>query len=224
MKAMILAAGYGKRLLPLTKDIPKPLLKIGNKTLIEHNINNLIESGFSDIVINVSHLSKLVEDHVKNKFPNNNILFSFEEKPLGTGGGVLKALNILGAEPFLLINSDIYHCISFTNFPKTTEAAHLIGVPNPDHNRNGDFSIKNENMVEVQDGLNELTWSGISLINPIIFNENVFDVESFNIWKGVLPKYINNGKVTAHKSSEFWIDVGTQDRLKLANTLHNEEN
>ena len=224
MKAMILAAGYGKRLLPLTKDIPKPLLKIGNKTLIEHNINNLIESGFSDIVINVSHLSKLVEDHVKNKFPNNNILFSFEEKPLGTGGGVLRAINTLGTKPFLLINSDIYHCIDLTNLPKTTKAAHLIGVPNPDHNRNGDFSIKGENLVEVQDGLNELTWSGISIINPIIFIENVFDDEFFNMWKGVLPKYINNGEVTAHKSSEFWIDVGTQDRLKLANVLHNEEN
>ncbi|MFL2689911.1 MAG: sugar phosphate nucleotidyltransferase, partial [Gammaproteobacteria bacterium] len=87
MKAMILAAGYGKRLLPLTKDTPKPLLKVGNKTLIERNINNLLESGFSEIVINVSHLSKLIEGHVKEKFPKNNILFSFEERPLGTGGG-----------------------------------------------------------------------------------------------------------------------------------------
>ena len=79
MKAMILAAGYGKRLLPLTKDTPKPLLKVGNKTLIERNINNLLESGFSEIVINVSHLSKLIEVHVKEKFPKKNILFSFEK-------------------------------------------------------------------------------------------------------------------------------------------------
>ena len=97
MKAMILAAGFGKRLLPLTKDTPKPLLKVGNQSLIQRNINFLIQNGFSDIVINISHLGELIEDHVRNNFPKDNISFSYENRPLGTGGGILNALKILGS-------------------------------------------------------------------------------------------------------------------------------
>ena len=92
MKAMILAAGFGKRLLPLTENLPKPMLKVGDQTLIERNINYLIKNGFSEIIINVSHHGDLLIEHVNNIFPDHNILFSIEEKPLGTGGGVLNAL------------------------------------------------------------------------------------------------------------------------------------
>ena len=223
MKAMILAAGFGKRLMPLTQDTPKPLLKIGNESLIQRNINFLIKNGFSDIVINISYLGDLIEDHIKNVFPNSNILFSYEDRPLGTGGGILNALKILGSETFLLINSDIYHDIDIQNLPNTTDAAHLIGVKNPSHNEQGDFSLT-KNKVFIKENTNDLTWSGISLINPIIFEENIFESNSFNIWKSVLPKYIKKGMVTGQESYESWIDVGTLDRLKLANTVHNEEN
>ena len=98
MKAMILAAGYGRRLLPITNKIPKPLLKVGEQTLLERNINCLISSGFSEIIINVSHLSKLIINFVENTFPNQNILFSQEDQPLGTGGGILNALDLIGNE------------------------------------------------------------------------------------------------------------------------------
>ena len=223
MKAMILAAGFGKRLMPLTQDTPKPLLKVGNESLIQRNINFLIKNGFSDIVINISYLGDLIEDHIKNVFPNSNILFSYEDRPLGTGGGILNALKILGSETFLLINSDIYHDIDIQNLPNTTDAAHLIGVKNPSHNEQGDFSLT-KNKVFIKEDVNDLTWCGISLINPIIFEENVFESNSFNIWKSVLPKYIKKGMVTGQESYESWIDVGTLDRLKLANTVHNEEN
>jgi len=223
MKAMILAAGFGKRLMPLTQDTPKPLLKVGNESLIQRNINFLIKNGFSDIVINISYLGELIEDHIKNVFPNSNILFSYEDRPLGTGGGILNALKILGSETFLLINSDIYHDIDIQNLPNTTDAAHLIGVKNPSHNEQGDFSLT-KNKVFIKENTNDLTWSGISLINPIIFEENIFQSNSFNIWKSVLPKYIKKGMVTGQESYESWIDVGTLDRLKLANTVHNEEN
>ena len=168
MKAMILAAGFGKRLMPLTQDTPKPLLKVGNESLIQRNINFLIKNGFSDIVINISYLGDLIEDHIKNVFPNSNILFSYEDRPLGTGGGILNALKILGSETFLLINSDIYHDIDIQNLPNTTDAAHLIGVKNPSHNEQGDFSLT-KNKVFIKENINDLTWSGISLINPIIF-------------------------------------------------------
>ncbi|MGB1838740.1 MAG: nucleotidyltransferase family protein, partial [Gammaproteobacteria bacterium] len=109
MKAMILAAGLGKRLRPLTNTIPKPNLMVGNKSLIQRNIELLIQNGFDEIVINVFHLKSLVKDHVISMFPNTKITFSDEVELLGTGGGVKQALNYLGDESFLLINADICH-------------------------------------------------------------------------------------------------------------------
>ena len=113
MKAMILAAGYGKRLLPITEKTPKPLLKIGEVTLIQRNIQHLIENGFSEIIINVSHLGEHIKKHVDEVFPNENILFSFEDIPLGTGGGILKALHLLGDKSFLLMITPIIFSILF---------------------------------------------------------------------------------------------------------------
>ena len=108
------------------------------------------------------------------------------------------------------------------NLPKDIEAAHLIGVSNPEHNPNGDFSI-NESIVEIKKDHNNLTWSGISIINPIIFRENSFETKTFNMWDTVLPKYISTNKVTGHISSELWIDVGTPERLNLANRVYNDK-
>ena len=223
MKVMILAAGYGKRLLPLTKETPKPLLKIGDKTLIQHNIEHLIKNDFTEFVINISHLGHMIENHVKEKFSNINIEFSNEDQPLGTGGGILNAIDLLGDENFLVMNSDIFHKIDIKNLPKEIDAAHLIGVPNPSHNQEGDFCIKDNNKVAI-DEFNDLTWSGISIINPIICKEKNFSSGSFNIWDTVLPNYLNNGNVSAHKSNDLWIDVGTHERLKLANSLYNDQN
>ena len=222
MKAMVLAAGFGKRLSPLTDTLPKPLIKVGDQSLIQRNINYLIDNGFSEIIINVSHHSDQVINHVKEIFPNINILFSIEDKPLGTGGGILKALPIIGTKPFLLINSDIFHNIDIKDLPQDTKAAHLIGVPNPKHNEDGDFSLKKD-LIEIKDGKNSLTWCGISIINPIIFNESNFESKSFNIWDTVLPSYIEEGVVTGEESSGLWVDVGTPERLKLANSVYNDK-
>ena len=222
MKAMVLAAGFGKRLSPLTDTLPKPLIKVGDQSLIQRNINYLIDNGFSEIIINVSHHSDQVINHVKEIFPNINILFSIEDKPLGTGGGILNALPIIGSKPFLLINSDIFHKIDIKELPQDTKAAHLIGVPNPEHNADGDFSLK-KNLIEIKDGKNSLTWCGISIINPIIFNESNFESNSFNIWDTVLPSYIEEGVVTGEESSGLWVDVGTPERLKLANSVYNDK-
>ena len=222
MKAMVLAAGFGKRLSPLTDTLPKPLIKVGDQSLIQRNINYLIDNGFSEIIINVSHHSDQVINHVKEIFPNINILFSIEDKPLGTGGGILNALPIIGSKPFLLINSDIFHNIDIKDLPQDTKAAHLIGVPNPEHNADGDFSLKKD-LIEIKDGKNSLTWSGISIINPIIFNESNFESKSFNIWDTVLPSYIEEGVVTGEESLGLWVDVGTPERLKLANSVYNDD-
>tara|TARA_Y100000996_G_scaffold79313_1_gene53981 strand:- start:392 stop:1060 length:669 start_codon:yes stop_codon:yes gene_type:complete len=222
MKAMVLAAGFGKRLSPLTDTLPKPLIKVGDQSLIQRNINYLIDNGFSEIIINVSHHSDQVINHVKEIFPNINILFSIEDKPLGTGGGILKALPLIGTKPFLLINSDIFHNIDIKDLPQDTKAAHLIGVPNPEHNADGDFSLKKD-LIEIKDGKNSLTWCGISIINPIIFNESNFESKSFNIWDTVLPSYIEEGVVTGEESLGLWVDVGTPERLKLANSVYNDK-
>ena len=223
MKAFILAAGYGKRLLPLTENSPKPLLKVGDTSLIERNIEHVLNSGISEIVINISYLGALVREHVIEKFPNANINFSVEEKPLGTGGGVYKALPLLGSEPFLCMNADLFHNIKLDNLFSDVESALLIGVPNPEHNQMGDFSL-DKDIVNINTEGNDLTWSGISIINPRIFKNKYFESTSFNIWESVILEYIKKKSIKGIRSSDLWIDVGTLDRLKLANTVYNDQN
>lgn len=223
MKAMILAAGFGKRLKPLTDDIPKPLLKVGNQSLIERNIRSLLNYGFDEIVINVSYLGNMITEHVLELFPNNKIVFSEESQPLGTGGGIVNALELLGDKPFMLINADIYHNINLTALNTDVKAAHLVGVRNPEHNLKGDFSLEN-NLVCVKSESNDFTWSGISIINPKIFDELEPQKMPFDIWHKVLMQFINNKDVTAEISEDIWIDTGTIDRLELANKTHKDEN
>ena len=222
MKAMILAAGYGKRLLPLTEKKPKSLIKIGDKSLIQRNIEHLINNGFNEIIINVSYLGDQVVGHVEDVFPDENIIFSIEESPLGTGGGILRALPKLGNNPFLCMNADIFHNIEINDLPKDVKIAHLIGIENPDHNESGDFSLNND-LVEVKESFNELTWSGISVINPDVFSDIETESETFNVWKFVLLKYIQQGLVSGEKSENLWIDVGTHNRLNEAIKVYNDK-
>ncbi|MDB2518276.1 nucleotidyltransferase family protein [Gammaproteobacteria bacterium] len=223
MKAMILAAGLGKRLKPLTNDIPKPLLKVGNQSLIERNIRSLLHYGFDEIVINVSYLGNMITEHVLEIFPNNKIIFSKESEPLGTGGGIKNALKLLGDEPFMLINADIYHNINLAAVKTAPKYAHLVGVKNPEHNIQGDFSLDN-NIVLARSELNDFTWSGISIINPTIFSQLQTQEMPFDIWNSVLMQFINNNKITAEIYEGIWIDTGTIDRLELANKTHKDEN
>ena len=220
MKVMILAAGYGKRLSPITDTLPKPLIKVGKMSLIDRNINYLVHSGFHEIIINVSHHAEQIINHVNDNFPELNISFSIEDKPLGTGGGVYNALEKIGDNPFLLTNADILHHINLKKLPKDVKAAHLVGINNPNHNPQGDFSIK-DNIVEVHDNKNDQTWTGVSIINPAIFKDNQFDESIFNLWDSVLPNYIEQRAVTGEVTTEPWIDVGTHERLKLANSVYN---
>ena len=223
MKAMISAAGLGKRLKPLTNDIPKPLLKVGNQSLIERNIRSLLNYGFDEIVINVSYLGNMITEHVLEIFPNNKIIFSKESEPLGTGGGIQNALKLLGDKPFMLINADIYHNINLAAVKTAPKYAHLVGVKNPEHNIQGDFSLDN-NIVLARSELNDFTWSGISIINPTIFTQLQPQEMPFDIWNSVLMQFINNNKITAEIYEGIWIDTGTIDRLELANKTHKDEN
>ena len=223
MKAMILAAGYGKRMMPLTENLPKPLLKVGKKSLIERNINSLLGAGYKEIVINVSYLGSMIKKHVLNIFPHNDISFSEESTPLGTGGGILNAINLLGDEPFLLINADIFHKIELKDLKQDVEIAHIVGVNNPAHNPNGDFSI-DSGLVTIKNNINKYTWSGVSVINPIIFQGLNIEDAPFDIWKSILVQYIKKNQVTGELSDSTWIDTGTIDRLELANRTHKDEN
>ena len=222
MKAMILAAGLGKRLRPLTNTIPKPNLMVGNKSLIQRNIELLIQNGFDEIVINVFHLKSLVKDHVISKFPNTKIIFSDETELLGTGGGVKQALNYLGNDSFLLINADIYHEFKLDTLIMDVEYAHIVGVKNPDHNIVGDFSIDGSK-VSINSS-NNLTWSGISVINPKIFESFENIKTPYSIWNPVIYKYIELGKVSGEFFDGSWIDTGTIERLTLANEVFKDEN
>lgn len=222
MKAMILAAGYGKRLAPITDTLPKPLIKVGNMSLIDRNINYLVKSGFHEIIINVSHHADQIINHVNKNFSELNISFSIEDRPLGTGGGVYNALEKIGNNPFLLTNADILHQIDLKKLPKEVEAAHLVGINNPDHNPQGDFNVK-DNIVEVNQYKNDQTWTGVSIINPTIFKDNQFNKPIFNLWDSVLPNYIKEGVITGEVTTDPWIDVGTLERLKLANSVYNDD-
>ena len=170
----------------------------------------------------MSYLGDQVVDHVQDVFPDENIIFSIEESPLGTGGGILRALPTLGNNPFLCMNADIFHNIEINDLPKDVKIAHLIGVENPDHNKSGDFSLNND-LVEVKESFNELTWSGISVINPDVFSDIETESETFNVWKFVLLKYIQKGLVSGEKSENLWIDVGTHNRLNEAIKVYNDK-
>lgn len=220
MKAMILAAGFGKRMLPLTETLPKPLLKVGDKSLIERNIDFLAEAGINEIVINIFYLAEMIPEYLNDRYPKIKISYSKEDNILGTGGGIKKALSFLGSKPFVLVNSDIYHTFSFHDFDCDVENAHLYGVKNPAHNQNGDFSIDDSNKIYI-DSKNNLTWSGISIINPNIFKE--IKKDSFDVWKDLLINLIAQKKITGKKIDDPWVDVGTIDRLDKANKMYNEK-
>mgnify|MGYP003298886474 FL=1 len=114
------------------------------------------------------------------------------------------------------------HHINLKKLPKDVKAAHLVGIKNPNHNLQGDFSIK-DNIVKVHEHKNDHTWTGVSIINPAIFKDNQFNKPIFNLWDSVLPNYIKEGVITGEVTTGPWIDVGTHERLKLANSVYNDK-
>ncbi len=214
MKAIILAAGKGKRFGEKTKNLPKPLLKLGKFTLIEHNIFLLKKYGFNDIVINVSYLSQTIIDYLGDGSKYGiSIKYSIEKpEPLETGGGIHNALPLLGDDIFLVINSDIYtDCILSDIVLAKNDLASLIMVKNPDHNPNGDFSLSNKRIKFNQD--NKLTYSGIGIYNPKIF-KNV-ELSNYMLINLLLPA-IKSNKVSGQLYNGVWFDIGDNKKLKKA--------
>lgn len=224
MKAMILAAGFGERLRPLTNDTPKPLLKIANKPLIQYHVERLVDAGVRELVINTSWLGDKIESFLGDgsRF-GVRIQWSRESEPLETGGGIRRALPMLGGEPFLVINGDVwtqYPLCKLVEREWTEEMdAHLVLVPNPVHHPEGDFTLDERGCVRYPEkGVGTFTFSGISVMRPEIFAMFSSASERFPI-RDVLAGGIRDGYVTGEVYAESWWDVGTLERLEALNAL-----
>lgn len=215
MKAMILAAGLGTRMRPLTDKTPKPLLEVGGIPLIVWHIERLAHKGIKDIVINIAHLGYQIPEALGDGSEwGVKITYSDEqyEGPLESAGGIIKALPLLGDEPFLVINGDIWCDYEFDHIISMPEKtlAHLILVPNPEHNVEGDFGLDDMKVVNTQ----QYTFSGIGYYSPKLFEGLKYGKQAL---APILRDAIREGKVTGELYEGEWYDIGTPERLELLN-------
>lgn len=220
MKAMILAAGEGRRMRPLTLNVPKPLLRVDDHSLIEHQIVRLRAAGIHDVVINVAYLADTIQSALGDGSSMGvNITYSVEPEPLETGGAVNRALPILGAEPFLLINGDVWCDYPLANLKSRglkDALGHLVLVDNPSHNKGGDFLVKTgSGCLSPVDPCSTdigLTFSGISLLSPRLVSEYPSRRKCFPL-REALQWAMMDGYLTGERFAGFWCDVGTPERL-----------
>ena len=214
MKAMILAAGRGERLRPLTDNTPKPLLQAGQHKLIEYHLYHLAEAGFKDIIINVAWLGeKIINTLGDGSNYNLSIKYSNEgDQALETGGGIFNALPLLGDNPFLVINGDIWTDYAFKNLYGLTPQgmAHLIMVNNPIHNSDGDFYLQNNQLTE--SGNQKYTFSGIGVYKKDFFAGQTN--ESFPL-APLIRQHIKQNNISAELYTGEWDDIGTVERLEM---------
>lgn len=214
MKAMILAAGKGERMRPLTLHTPKPLLTVGDKALIEYHIEALERAGFTELVINHAWLGLQIEQALGDGGDYGlQIRYSPEPEPLETGGGILRALPLLGDAPFVLVNGDVWTDYDFSRLPTqlTGQLAHLVLVDNPEHHRQGDFVLQEGQVLA--EGVPMLTYSGIAVLDPLLFagqQPGAFPLAP------LLRSAMAQGRVTGQHHSGTWLDVGTVERLEEA--------
>lgn len=212
MKAMILAAGKGERMRPLTLHTPKPLVPVAGMPLIEYHLRALAQAGFTEVVINHAWLGQQIEDHLGDgsRFALN-IRYSAEAEPLETGGGIFKALALLGEDPFLLVNGDIWTDYDFTRLRAPLAGlAHLVLVDNPGHHGSGDFCLDGGQVRDANDRDQTFTYSGISVLDPALFAG--CQAGAFKL-APLLRQAMASGQVSAEHHSGQWVDVGTLERL-----------
>lgn len=215
MKAMILAAGRGERMRPLTDATPKPLLCVGGKYLILHNILKLKQAAVLDLVVNVSHLAAQIEAALGDGAQYGvRIRYSFEPEALETAGGIAWALPLLDDQPFLVVNSDVYSDYPFSALRARAQVltpqqpAHLVLVDNPQHHAQGDFALRGGRVTT--DGA-KLTFSGIGAYHPALFA----GIARGTRWRlaAQLAQPIAGGRVSGEHFRGEWNDVGTPQRL-----------
>ena len=219
MKAMILAAGRGERLRPLTDEMPKPLISVAGKPLIERHIETLVAAGFTELVINHAWLGEKIEAALGDgtRF-GATISYSPEgDQGLETGGGIFHALSLLsggnGDDPFLVINGDVvtdfdFHKLRTTQHIQTDNLAHLVLVQNPVFHPEGDFSLEG-GMVK-STGNSQYTFSGIGVYHSRLFADcqnGVFPLAP------LLRRAMDMGQVSGELYNGLWVDVGTRERL-----------
>jgi len=216
MKAMILAAGRGERMRPLTDLTPKPLLQAGEHRLIEHHLLRLAGAGFRDIVINVAWLGQQIMDTLGDGDDYGlHIVYSDEgEHALETGGGIFHALPLLGEGPFLVINGDIYTDYPFDKLQGFAPPglAHLVLVDNPPHNPEGDFYLANNAIVT--QGTQRYTFSGIGVYRAEFFQQQ--QGGAFPL-APLIRRHADQGLVSAEHYAGNWQDIGTIERLDSLN-------
>ena len=210
---MILAAGLGKRMLPLTANTPKPLLQVGGRPLLEHHILNLKAAGFTELVINAAYLADQIIDFCGDGSRwGMQIRVSVEAEPLETAGGIVKALPLLGEGPFLVVNGDIWCPFPFARLIECSPldaGAHLVLVPNPPHHADGDFSLE-QGRVHSK-GPASFTFSGVAVYRPDFFSGLTAAKQPL---KPLLDAGIVESKVTGEIYTGTWVDVGTPQRLQ----------
>ena len=215
MKAMILAAGRGERMRPLTDHTPKPLLKVGGKPLIVWHLERLAKAGFKEVVINHAHLGEQIEQALGDGSQwSLNIQYSPEKIALETAGGIANALPLLGAEPFLVVNGDTFTEIDFgvsTHVLQANNHAHLVLVNNPPQHPNGDFAIEAGRLKNT--GEKMLTFSGVGVYHPDLF-ASVTRGEPAKL-ASLLRQAIAENQATAEYYQGVWHDIGTPDRLNM---------
>ena len=214
---MILAAGRGERMRPLTDNVPKPLLRIGGQTLIERQVYALARAGITELVINHAWLGDQIEKaRGDGDAYGVSIRYSAEtENSLETGGGIMNALPLLGNEPFIAVNADIWTDFPFDSLPSSLDSlAHLVMVENPVQHADGDFSLSGGRLS--QNGPAMLTFSGIGVYRPEVFadcNPGVFPLGP------VLRRLMDAGQVSGERYTGRWFDIGTPERLDEINRV-----
>jgi len=208
---MILAAGRGERLRPLTDELPKPLVEVGGKPLIEYHLERLAAAGFREVVINQGHLGDLLPAALGDGGRWGLHIHWSDEQPeaLETGGGIFKALPLLGGAPFLVINGDLWTDYPFARLRAVKcDWAHLVLVPNPAHNPAGDFALLGARVRD--DGEPRLTFSGIAVYHPRLFAD--CSPGKFSVVP-LLRSAMRDHIVTGESYEGDWNDVGTMERL-----------
>lgn len=230
MIAMILAAGRGERMRPLTDHTPKPLLEVGGRALIVWHIERLVKAGITELVINHAHLGEQIEQALGDGSQfGASIQYSPEINALETAGGIAYAMPMLGNQPFAVINGDIYCDYDFARLPALSakliqqgDMAHLVMVNNPAHHPNGDFCLENGRMINPAHNTGQpsihnphsqlLTFSGIGLYHPALFGQ--IQRGSTAPLAPLLRTGIAQGKISGELHTGHWVDVGTPQRLQ----------
>ena len=211
-QAMILAAGKGERMLPLSRDLPKPLFQVGNTTLIQTHLCRLAEAGVRRVVINVHYLAEQIVAALGDEQFGMEIVYSHESELLETAGGIRAALPLLGEDPFIIVNGDIYTDYPFVklNEANTTRLPHLVMVPNPEHHPEGDFAVAESGQL-VANGANKLTYSGIGVYSAECFTDQPAGPRKL---RPLFDAAAAKGELYGEVYSGVWNDIGTPERYQ----------